>query len=1163
MITFACDKCGKQFTLKREFAGRTTSCSVCKAPLVVPAGAPPAHAGGSPNAGGSQRIAFSCEKCGMKFSVPAQCGGRKTTCPTCKNPLSVPPLAQLIQSPAAGRIDGTQSSLAKAGMEGGLTLAGDFTTAERLSLQNLIDSQAREGVRYVVEGELARGGMGAVMRAVDCDIRREVAVKYLLDQGDAKKKIRFVEEAQITGQLEHPNIVPIHELGVDAEKRIFFSMKMVKGRSLADILKALSEGEPGAVKGRVTQGQSGLLRRSPRPADEHSQGKLLNIFVNVCNALAYAHSRGVVHRDLKPANVMVGDFGEVYVMDWGLAKVLNRGMAATATGPVMAIPVARLATPEPFDFRAPAPIATPVTPAETTVAATGSGKIVTSRDSDADLTQDGAVLGTPMYMPPEQAAGKIDEIDERSDVYSMGAILYEILTLKPPVSKDGGYWAILMRVIQGQIDPPDQKAPERARAGKVPPELAAIAMKALARRKEDRYRSIEQLQGDIERFMDGRSVSAKQDTVRETAIKLVKRNMGASIATATAAVLLLALGIWSLVAILGANSRTQKAYEAYVAEQAEKREQAKKLVPSLVRAARLLIAEKQFDNALDQVNTAIGFDDKEPESRLVRAQLLIVRQDYAGAAIDLEACLLKQPKREDAKELLALVRDARKDDRTRLLLLAEEFGRQKVQPLAEQITQTVEKLMKSRQELVQVYQVRLEAVWPGYGRSLTLDGSGKYQLNFPATFYGVSSLEPLRGIPLSTLQLSSAPQVTDLTPLKGMPLAQLILASSPVSDLSPLRGAPLEYLNLSNCTRIGDLRPLKGMPIKTLNLNCSAGGNPFLSDLSPLEGMPLTSLHLQGCGKVTDLSPLKGAPLTNLELLGCQVTDLTPLKGMQFKTLSVGAAPNLRDLSPLRDMPLTDLTLIAPGVSDLRPLSGLKLTRLNIQNNPSLKDLAGLEGMLIGYLHFNNCQSLENISALQGMPLTYLELNACRVGDLSPLKGMKLTHFGANSALIKDLGPLEGMPLKNLYVYSCTSLRDLAPIRNSKLESLHIGQTEVADLEPIRGMPIVQLNADKSKLANLAPLAGMKLHNLSLIDCPVTDLSPLAGMPLTQLNLNGCKDLHDLTPLAGMKLNSVALPPNVTKGIGIIRSMKSLQTIDGIAPEQFWKLWDASKAKPK
>src|SRR5262249_51424467 len=189
------------------------------------------------------------------------------------------------------------------------------TAGERGWGGDLLACRANRSQRYVVETEIARGGMGAGLRAVDCDIRREVAVKYLLDQADGKKRERFREEAQITGQLEHPNIVPIHELGVDSEKRLFFSMKMVKGRSLADILAAERKDEKTAKKGRFSP-ITGLFRGSARKEGDFSQGRLLNIFVNVCNAIAFAHARGVVHRDLKPANIMVGDFGEVYVMDW-------------------------------------------------------------------------------------------------------------------------------------------------------------------------------------------------------------------------------------------------------------------------------------------------------------------------------------------------------------------------------------------------------------------------------------------------------------------------------------------------------------------------------------------------------------------------------------------------------------------------------------------------------------------------------------------------------------------------------------------------------------------------------------------------------------------------------------------------------------------------------
>src|SRR5262245_35996380 len=172
----------------------------------------------------------------------------------------------------------------------------------------------RTGVfeRYKLEGEIARGGMGAILRVWDEDLQRHLAMKVVLGQGeaapsgktppvDSRRLARFLEEAQVTSQLDHPGIVPVHELGLDAKGCVYFTMKLVKGKTLKDVLDELAAGE-----------------------GDWTQTRVLGVIQKVCDAMAYAHHKGVIHRDLKPTNVMVGRFGEVYVMDWGLARVLDR-----------------------------------------------------------------------------------------------------------------------------------------------------------------------------------------------------------------------------------------------------------------------------------------------------------------------------------------------------------------------------------------------------------------------------------------------------------------------------------------------------------------------------------------------------------------------------------------------------------------------------------------------------------------------------------------------------------------------------------------------------------------------------------------------------------------------------------------------------------------------
>ncbi len=364
---------------------------------------------------------------------------------------------------------------------------------------------SRQGAgKFAIIEELNRGGMGVVLRGRDRGLHREVAIKVIRDQDSPHQRGRFLKEAQITGQLEHPNIVPVHEFGVDASGRMFFAMKLVRGRNLAEVIEQ-HRSQPAAA------------------AQEYPLVKMVGILVQVCNAIAFAHSRGVTHRDLKPGNIMLGDFGEVMLMDWGLAKVGEPAAAGTRSE-----------------------LGSPCVSAEEEMGA------MRSAAGRFDITVDGAVIGTPAYMSPEQASGQISKMDNRSDVYALGAILYEILTLHPPISgsdlKD-----VLRKAMLGNIEPPARRAPARL----VPKDLAAIAMKALAADPQDRYPGASLMRRDLENFLEGRAVSARAGSLVESLAKVLRRHRITSAAVGLAALLLAAVLVVSYVVNLQQRQRAE------------------------------------------------------------------------------------------------------------------------------------------------------------------------------------------------------------------------------------------------------------------------------------------------------------------------------------------------------------------------------------------------------------------------------------------------------------------------------------------------------------------------------------------------------------------------------------------------------------------------------
>ena len=271
------------------------------------------------------------------------------------------------------------------------------------------------------EGEIARGGMGSIHKLYDIDLRRRVALK-IIDAGlaaDPEYAQRFVDEARITGALGHPNIVPVHDLALDDQGRASYTMKLVDGRTLTELI---------------------AMQSTQRDLE-----RILQCLASVCDALSFAHSRGIIHRDLKPDNIMVGEFGQVYVMDWGCALAI------------------------------------------------GERTLV-----DGPMELEGTVAGTVRYMAPEQARGEVSRIDARTDVFAMGAILYKALTGQAPYM--GPMDDALARAERAEFKPPDQS---QGVAVKPPPMLTAIVKKAMAREPAERYQSAAELAEELRAFLRG------------------------------------------------------------------------------------------------------------------------------------------------------------------------------------------------------------------------------------------------------------------------------------------------------------------------------------------------------------------------------------------------------------------------------------------------------------------------------------------------------------------------------------------------------------------------------------------------------------------------------------------------------------------------------------
>ncbi len=445
---------------------------------------------------------------------------------------------------ARNSLTGEESTVVNAAVERKLQDKDDVVES---SLMELLadDGSSRAStngtaLRYQVLWPHAKGGLGEVYMAEDTELHRRVALKEIQAK-HAKNPVshdRFVAEAEITGSLEHPGVVPVYGMGAYLDGRPFYTMRFIKGEDLATAIRRFHSG--------ITRSFTGLEFRS-----------LLRKLIDVCNTIAYAHSRGVLHRDLKPGNIMIGPFGETLVMDWGIAKLIGQ---SDDTDIVHVEPTS------------------------------DSGEsAIRPQLAKGCVTLTGQAVGTPTYMSPEQAAGRLDALGPASDVYSLGATLYVVLTGQAPFQ--GGVREVLRMVQEGRIETPRQIKP------RIPSALDAICRRAMALDPSQRYQSALRLAADIDRWLADEPVSAWRDPWPDRARRWVRRHQPL-VAGWAAAVAVALLALTLAVPLLSLAWRNELA-----ARRAEQRQR----IVALSKASDAEANENKANEEKDRAEKALRF----------------------------------------------------------------------------------------------------------------------------------------------------------------------------------------------------------------------------------------------------------------------------------------------------------------------------------------------------------------------------------------------------------------------------------------------------------------------------------------------------------------------------------------------------------------------------
>ncbi|HEY1189420.1 MAG TPA: protein kinase, partial [Gemmata sp.] len=545
--------------------------------------------------------------------------------------------------------------------------------------------------RFALRGLHASGGLGEVFTARDTELNREVAVKRIKSRyaDDPGSRRRFLTEAELTARLDHPGVVPVFGLVNDARGRPVYAMRFIRGETLKDEIDryhGVAPKGPGAEKTEKTGGAGAKAGDTGAPAAPAAVArevprtvafrKLLSRFVYVCQAIAYAHEKGIIHRDIKPANVMVGGFGEVLVVDWGLAKSLSDGpdfdrvMRAQADGGFRHDPEAT--------------------------------------DLPSHMTMAGTAVGTPSYMPPEQAAGELDKVGPRADVYSLGATLFAILTGRAPfVGKSPT--ETLEQVRRGAFDPPAVVKAD------CPKPLSAVCQKAMALRQEDRYATAQELAADVERWLSDEPVSAYRDPPLARLARWSRRHPAR---VATGVSLLLA-------GVLAAGGITWAVYQGEQKAIHERNEADKARRETEIAYAALGEEQKKTLQESEEVKRQKALVDL--ESARVTVARNLARERYKRAVATYNTLIRDLDKKLSDRENMQATRE-------RLLLDATEGLKKLVEGKAEGEAGADSTLVAAYRQMGEVYQIigKTDLAKKQFARSVEMAEAVKKEADAPA-----------------------------------------------------------------------------------------------------------------------------------------------------------------------------------------------------------------------------------------------------------------------------------------------------------------------------------------------------------------------------------------------------------------------------------------------